>query len=334
MAEKGLAAAKEITMKRLLKCLLTGMVGQRPSSGAGPAGRGVRQRGRPSVRPAVELLEDRLVPAVVLNPAPVAVSIPNPPYFTSPFALNGTVLKVTGTSANDTFSFAPKGNNYLVKMNGWSYSVDPAQIHTIVVDCQGQTGDRANLTAGKGPNQLDLSPGGGKLVGADYRVILHNTAIINVAGGSGDSATLTGSTVVPNTFAGTASSSTLSGSGYSITVNGFGSLNVSGQDVYGNGDTNLDVATLTDVDGGATLVATCGLNSVLTYGNGNQIVVTGFQTTNVHAVAGDSAELDANPTLVNASTYQSGVAFAFASAPDSPYSFAITLSGFDGVTFG
>jgi hypothetical protein len=159
-------------------------------------------------RPALEVLEDRWVP--------------------SHFSVVGTTLLVTGTTGVDSFSFAPKGNDYLCKMDGESYTVNPAVIHSIVVDCKGPSADSAQLTVGAGSASLVLSPGGGTLTGANYKVALKNTGCIQVFGNASDSATLNASPTTAADFNGSPTQSVLDGSGYWFGVYNFGKVTVVG----------------------------------------------------------------------------------------------------------
>src|SRR5947208_2542949 len=127
-----------------------------------------RRPAGPRSQPRLEVLEDRLA--------------------LTPFLVVGTTLKVVGTPGSDTFSFAPQGNDYLVKMNGSSFTAKPGQIKTIEVDGKGGL-DFAYMTAGKGPNALDLSPFGGTLTGANYKVTLTSMDFISATGGAADTAT-------------------------------------------------------------------------------------------------------------------------------------------------
>jgi hypothetical protein len=167
-------------------------------------------------RPAVEALEDRLV--------------------MSTFSVSGTTLIVTGTLGIDSFSFAPMGTKYLVKMNGASRTVDPTKIHMIVVDCKGPSADYASLTVGQGPNSVVLEPGGCDLTGANYEVILKNTGIIRIHGGNGDTAFLNSGTTSASLIA-SATDTMLFGKWYSFDVTGFGKVTVTNHGAASNAAT-------------------------------------------------------------------------------------------------
>ncbi len=161
---------------------------------------------------------------------PFTVTITDDPALT----LSSGTLVVSGTTANDAFSFTPGAPQDAMKLNGTALAVDAASVPGGVAFSGNGGSDSATLTTGgSGPSGLSLSPGGGTLSGAGYRVALSGVGQVIALGRPGDRATLTGS-AGPDAFLGTPGYAYLNGSGFFNQANGFGVVVAVGN---GGGDT-------------------------------------------------------------------------------------------------
>jgi hypothetical protein len=230
---------------------------------------------RRGCRPNLEVLEDRLV--------------------LSTFSVAGTTLNVTGTVGNDSFAFAPSSTKYLVKMNGASYTVDPTAIHSIVVDCQGGS-DVANLTGGKGPNNLQLSPYGGTLTGADYKVTLKSTEIIAAFGKGSDTATLNTGTGSATFWAGIGLlgypqvGAQMGGAGWYNDASGFGTIFANNQGLASNSAKFYGSKQHANAFYGSSTAATLGdvEYQATASGFGNVVAFAGGGATDIAVLSGST----------------------------------------------
>jgi hypothetical protein len=103
--------------------------------------------------------------------------------------LVGTTLTVSGTSANDTFTFTA-GSSEFATLNGVTYTLDRTVVSTI--QFQGIGGnDSAALNAAGSGNIASLGPGSGTLQGTGYLVSASGVSTLTInAAGSTDSAYL------------------------------------------------------------------------------------------------------------------------------------------------
>jgi hypothetical protein len=231
----------------------------------------------------------------------------------SPFQVQGTQLTVTGTTGNDSFQFTAGASSATVILNGQSYSVNPALIHTIVFNGNGGT-DSAILNA-YGSSSASLSPTGATLTGPNYSVTLTKVQNVTVNGHAGDKANLYDSTG-NDVFTASPASARLSGSGYQEVVSGFSSV------IAHAGSGGSDTASLTAGTGINTFFATP--TSASLYGTGYSLSLYGFANVGAHSRGGnDFAYLygsAGNDTLVgqSTSTSLSGAGFA-----NTAYSFRV-----------
>jgi hypothetical protein len=181
----------------------------RSTSRRAPAAPPPRRR----ARPCLEVLEDRLTPAIT--------------------NMNGQLV-ITGTSGSDTLSlttptWTPTSTNHTltVTLNGQTSSYDITKIHSISFDGAGGNDFAFLYIDGYYDQFVTLSPGSGTISGLGPDITLNKTANITVQGKANCDATLTGGTGT-NTFRGSATTSYLYGAGYYNLVSGFGSVEADG----------------------------------------------------------------------------------------------------------
>lgn len=214
-------------------------------------------RTRKSLR--LETLEDRMTPAT--------------------FVLQGDTLLVTGTEGADSFKFTAGTTSHTATMNGESYTIDPSQISTIVVDGLGGT-DSSELNAGEGADTLVLDPTGGVLIGSNYLVSLTSFEE-NTANGQSDDYAILNDSVGNDTFVGSPTQAALYGGGFINVANGFGSVD----GVAGNGGS--DLAILNDSVGNDTFTSVAGYASMQNSVNSYFLSASSFAEVQAIATTGD-----------------------------------------------
>jgi hypothetical protein len=160
-------------------------------------------------------------PAGITDAAGSTVSISGPLAFVvvdPALTLQGTVLTVSGTAGNDSYTFTA-GSPELVSLNGVPYTVDPTVVGT--VQFQGNGGqDTATLSAAGTGNTATLALGSGTLQGNGYKAVVSGVTTLLVQGGSTDTAVLS-DTAGSNTFIGSAAYSYLTNGTLLSKVSGF-----------------------------------------------------------------------------------------------------------------
>jgi hypothetical protein len=217
----------------------------------------------------------------------------------SGFNVVGDQLQVTGTGGSDFVTFTA-GPAPQVTFNEDSFTVNPDEIHSIVVDgAGGKVWAMINDTTTDVDPEFHAQPGLATMTGANYTLTLNGVDRIEVGGSAHCLAVMSGSTTTRNDFYGSPNLSTLNLSGGSqFTAVNFGVVqvystnaddqaNLNGSNVANSSFTsqpgNVDMMTYNGDD--VPEVSVSGFGKVFGYGG--------------HGTASDTAYLHGSPGSTN-----------------------------------
>jgi hypothetical protein len=298
---------------------LRNMFGQRPGSGKPAAA--TRSR---SVALQLEALEDRLTPSATVGTVGLGSITGSLPMPYTPFQVVGTSLNVHGTSGNDQFSFTAGATSETVTLNGQSYTVNPALIHTIRFDGAGGS-DTAILTDQVNRATAALSPHAATLGSQSYSVLTSNTQYNYVYGNAGDTANFFDS-AGNDTFAVGKNSADMFDSPFTYLNYAGGFTNINGYSSHGG----QDQAVFYDSAGNDIFVGKTNFASMTDTGNTYNNTASGFASTHAYSSAGgmDTAYLYDNYGGVLVSN---GSDATLISANNSGATYSNTATGFSDI---
>ena len=192
-------------------------------------------------------------------------------------SVDGSTVNISGTDADDAFSFTAGGAFHAVAINGVSYQFDATEVTAVNFD-GGAGEDSVTITGTAGNETATLRAGSATLVGTSFAASAADVEIITVYGGGGmDTANLYDS-AADDQFRATQLTSIMSGGGYSNFASDF--TNVYAYAVNGGNDT----AKLYDSAGDDVFTAQPG--SATLVGDGFYFYAGQFESVEARSTAG------------------------------------------------
>ncbi len=134
-------------------------------------------------------------------------------------SLDGNAVHVSGTDADDVFTFAA-GDMHRLSINGVEYQFDADAVRSVTFDGGGGA-DSATLTGTAGAESAVLRAGSAELLGTQYNALATGVETITVLGGGGDDTVRLYDSAGDDLFVGAPQYAAMFGEGFSNQARGF-----------------------------------------------------------------------------------------------------------------